>query len=112
MLSSKITPQFTRGRLLGTLLLTLAFAGVLALANWLLPITIYDFDRSSRILRAGAIWEAFFTHLPASAPGILGRTPLIFGLVVAIIALAYVIVATIRLPEEREGGMQTDRLPE
>lgn len=88
-----------RGRLLGTILLTLALAGVLALANWLLPITVYDLDRNSRVLGAGAIWEAFFTHLPAAAPGILGRTPLLLGLVVAIVALAYVIVATIRLPE-------------
>jgi hypothetical protein len=89
----------TRGRLFATLLLTLAFAGVLALANWRLPITIYDIDRNSRVVRAGTIWEAFFTHLPAAAPKILSQTPLLIGLVVAIVALAYVIVATIRLPE-------------
>jgi hypothetical protein len=99
MPSSNVTRQITRGRLLGTLLLTLALAGILALANWLLPITIYDLDRNSRVVRAGTIWEAFFTRLPAAAPKILSQTPLLIGLVVAIVALAYVIVATIRLPE-------------
>ena len=98
MPSSKVTRTVTRGRLLGTLLLTLALAGLLALANWLLPITVYDVDRNSRVVGAGAIWAAFFTHLPA-APAILGHTPLLLGLVVAIVALAYVLVATIRLPE-------------
>ena len=93
------TRGLTRGRAIGTLLLTLAFAGLLALANWLLPITTYDIDRNSRVLGAGAVWAAFFAHLPAETPGILGRTPLLLGLVVAIVALAYVIVATIRLPE-------------
>jgi len=95
MRSSKLT----RGHILGTALLTLALAGLLALANWLLPITIYDIDRNSRVLGAGAVWEALFTQLPAAAPDILGRTPLLLGLVVAIVALAYVIVATMRLPE-------------
>ncbi len=80
-------------------MLTLALAGILALANWLLPITTYDIDRNSRIVGAGSVWEALFTHLPAAAPVILGRTPLLLGLVVAIVALAYMIVATIRLPK-------------
>ncbi|HEY8600592.1 MAG TPA: hypothetical protein VIL85_19305 [Thermomicrobiales bacterium] len=91
--------RLTHGRLIGTLLLTMALAGLLALANWRLPITVYDLDRNSRVLSAGAIWTAFFTHLPTAAPGILGRTPLLLGLVVAIVALAYVLVATLRLPE-------------
>ncbi len=91
--------KLTRGHVLGTVLLTLAFAGLLALGNWLLPITTYDIDRNSRVLRAGAVWEAFFAYLPAAVPGILGRTPLLLGLVVALVALSYVIVATIRLPE-------------
>jgi len=95
MRSSKLT----RGHLLGTALWTLALAGILALANWLLPITTYDIDRNSRVREAGSVWEALFTHLPAAAPVILGRTPLLLGLVVAIVALAYMIVATIRLPE-------------
>lgn len=84
---------------MGTALWTLALAGILALANWLLPITTYDIDRNSHVREAGSVWEALFTHLPAAAPVILGRTPLLLGLVVAIVALAYMIVATIRLPE-------------
>lgn len=91
--------SWPRGRWLGTALLTLALAGLLALVNWRLPLAIIDFTGGRRVVGLGTIWEAFFVRLPSATPGILGRTPLLAGLVVALFALAYIIVATLRLPE-------------
>lgn len=86
-------------RAVGTAALTAALAGVLALINWRLPLTIIDFAGVARVVWIGTIWEAFFARLPAGAPGILARGPLLTGIVVALFALAYILVATWRLPE-------------
>ena len=91
--------SWRRGRWFGTVLLTLALTGLLALANWWLPLAITDFAGGRRVVGLGTIWETFFARLPPAAPGILGRVPLLAGLVVALFALAYIIVATLRLPE-------------
>lgn len=95
MLSSSLA----RRRAIGTAALTLAMAGLLALVNWRLPITIIDFAGVARAVWIGTVWEAFFAHLPFGAPGILSRGPLLLGIVVAVFAMAYILVATWRLPE-------------
>ena len=86
-------------RAIGTAALTAALAGILALINWRLPLTIIDFTGVTRAVWIGTIWEAFFARLPVGAPGILARGPLMVGIVVAVVALAYILVATWRLPE-------------
>lgn len=82
-----------------TAALTLALAGILALINWRLPITIIDYAGFARSIWIGTIWETFFARLPVGAPGILAPGPLLIGGIVAIVALAYILVATWRLPE-------------
>lgn len=91
-------PRAVRQRLI-TLLLTCALAGVLALAASFGQLTTYNAAGEERATPIVAIWQAFFDRLPREAPGILSATPLLIGLVVAILALAYVLVATLRLPE-------------
>jgi hypothetical protein len=86
-------------RAAGTAALTAALAGVLALLNWRLPLTIIDFAGVARAVWIGTIWETFFARLPLGAPGILARGPLLVGVVVAVVALAYILVATWRLPD-------------
>lgn len=91
--------SLARRRAVGTAALTLAVAGLLALLNWRLPITIIDYAGTARAVWIGTVWEAFFARLPVAAPGILARGPLLVGVVVAVFALAYILVATWRLPE-------------
>lgn len=87
-----------RGGLL-TLLGTLALAGLLALSNSLVSLVTYDAAGTERTLPIADIWQRFFARLPQGAPGILGTIPLLIALIVAFLALAYALVATLRLPE-------------
>lgn len=87
-----------RGPLL-TLLGTLALAGVLALSNSLVSLITYDAAGVQRTVPIADIWQRFFARLPQGAPGILSTTPLLIALIVAFLTLAYVLVATLRLPE-------------
>mgnify|MGYP001045237873 CR=1 FL=1 len=82
-----------------TALLTLALAALFALVNWRGQITVRDGAGIERVVPLATIWETFFARLPQRVPGLLGRDALIVGLVVAVLALAYILVATIRLPE-------------
>ena len=87
-----------RGPLL-TLLGTLAVAGILALSNSLASLVTYDANGIARTVPIADIWQRFFERLPTGAPGILSTTPLLIALIVAFLSLAYVLVATLRLPE-------------
>lgn len=101
MPSSKVprTLPHTLRQGLITLLLTCALAGMLALATSFGYLTTHNAVGEERTIPIVAIWQAFFARLPQDAPGILSATPLLLGLVVAILTLAYVLVATLRLPE-------------
>jgi hypothetical protein len=87
-----------RGPLL-TLLGTLALAGIMALSNSLVSLDTYDAAGNERVVLIADIWQRVFARLPRSAPGILSTTPLLIALSVAFLSLAYVLVATLRLPE-------------
>lgn len=87
-----------RGPLL-TLLGTLALAGILALSNSLVSLVTYDGAGIERTIPIADIWQRFFARLPQGAPGILSTTPLLIALIVAFLSLAYVLVATLRLPK-------------
>lgn len=91
------TPRL-RGRLL-TLLGTLAVAGLLALGNSIVALSTYDAAGNERTIPIADIWQRFFARLPQGAPGILSTIPLLLALIVAFLALAYTLVATLRLPE-------------
>ena len=91
--------RLLRRRAAGTAALTLVLAGLLALFNWRGAIMIRDGVGVERVVPLVTIWENFFARLPQRGPGVLGRDPLLVGLVLAALALAYVLVATIRLPE-------------
>lgn len=87
-----------RGPLL-TLLGTLSLAGLLALSNSLVSLVTYDAAGVQRTVPIVDIWQRFFTRLPQGAPGILSTIPLLIALVMAFLTLAYVLVATLRIPE-------------
>ena len=91
--------RLLRHRAVGTAALTLALAGLLALFNWRGEIMARDSAGVERVVPLATIWTDFFARLPEHAPGVLGRAPLMVGLVLAALALAYVLVATLRLPE-------------
>ncbi len=82
-----------------TLLATLALAGLLALSNSLVSLVTHDATGNERTVSIADIWQHFFARLPQGAPGILTTTPLLIALIVAFLSLAYVLVATLRLPE-------------
>ncbi len=89
-----------RKRAISTALLTVLLAALLALVNWRLPISIIDSTGTQQRVPLGTIWEAFFAHLPFALPGILARPTFLISLPLAALALAYIIVATLRLPAD------------
>ena len=91
--------RLLRQRAVGTAALTLALAGLLALFNWRGAITVRGAEGVERTIALGTLWDIFFVRLPRHIPGILGRGPLTIGLALAMLTLAYVIVATLRLPD-------------
>jgi len=82
-----------------TLLGTLALAGLLALSNSFVSLVTYDATGTERTIPIADIWQRFFARLPQGVPGILSTTPLLIALIAAFLSLAYVLVATLRLPE-------------
>jgi hypothetical protein len=91
--------RLLRHRAAGTAALTLVLAGLLALFNWRGEIDVRGAEGIERSMPLATLWDVFFERLPRHVPGILGRDPLTIGLVLATLALAYVLAATIRLPE-------------
>lgn len=79
--------------------LTLALAGAIFLANRGAILAVQDGQGFARTVPVATLWRDFFARLPRDVPGILGPGPLAAGLVVATLALAYILVATLRLPE-------------
>lgn len=79
--------------------LTLALAGAIFLLNRGAILDVQDGQGFARTVPVATLWRDFFARLPREAPGILGPGPLAAGLVVATLALAYLLVATLRLPE-------------
>lgn len=82
-----------------TLLGTLVVTGILVLVNAFFSLVTYDGAGIERTIPIADIWQRFFAQLPQDAPGILGVIPLLIALIVGFLALAYVLVATFRLPE-------------
>lgn len=91
--------RLLRHRAIGTAALTLILAALFALYNWRGEILARDGAGVERVVPLATLWTDFFARLPQRAPGLLGREPLAVGLVLAALALAYVVVATLRLPE-------------
>lgn len=86
------------GRLdLGVVAATGVLASVFALLLWRLQLPVRDSNGATKTMRVLDVWLALLDHLPPEAPAFLTRGPLSFALVVALIALAYVFVATLRL---------------
>ena len=91
--------RLARHRAAGTAALTLVLAGLLALFNWRGAIVVRGAEGIERTIALTTLWDVFFERLPRHVPGILGRGPLTIGLVLAALSLAYLIAATLRLPE-------------
>lgn len=83
-----------------TATLTLLLAGLFALGIRFGVITVRDSAGVYRRMAIRAVWLALLDHLPAAAPGLLSRGPLLVLLIVAVVAMAYAIVATLRLPTD------------
>jgi hypothetical protein len=91
--------RLLRRRGVGTALLTLALGALFVLIARLLRLTVYGALGFEYVVAPADLWRLFLARLPSPMPGILGPTPLAVGLVVATLALAYMIAATLRLPE-------------
>lgn len=78
---------------LGTTALTVVFATIVAFAR--LPVR--DSNGAIRTMRILDVWLALLDHLPPEAPAWLSRGPLTVALLLAMVALAYALVATLQL---------------
>jgi hypothetical protein len=88
-----------------TALLTAMLAAVFALGIALGRVTVRGGRGGQRVMPIVDVWRAFLDNLPAQAPGVLSRVVLLVLLALAVVAAAYVLVATLRLPpEETEGA--------
>lgn len=85
-------------RRFGTALLTAWLFGVLALAGWQGRVPVRDGEGVVGLVPLATVWHALLARLPAQAPGILARGPLLVGIALAGVAFAYAMVATLRLP--------------
>jgi hypothetical protein len=82
-----------------TAIMTLLFAALIAVVNANGHLAIRDGQGVERVVGLALIWRTIFDRLPPEAPALLSRGPLACGLILATIACAYVVVATLRLPE-------------
>jgi hypothetical protein len=82
-----------------TAALSLIVAGCFAALALVGRIAIRDGAGRWRVLRIVEIWRALLDHLPPETPTALGRAPLMLALGVGGLALAYALVATLRLPQ-------------
>jgi ABC-type uncharacterized transport system permease subunit len=80
--------------------LTLLVAALLGLLMFSMHVTTRNAQGQRRDARVVDIWRTMLNHLPAQAPGFLQREVLVALLIVAVVAFAYVLVATARLPRE------------
>ena len=88
-----------------TALLTALLAAVFALGIAFGWVTVRGARSGRRPMAIVDVWRAFLDNLPAQAPGVLSREVLLILLALAVVAAAYVLVATLRLPpEEVEEG--------
>ncbi len=88
-----------------TALLTALLAGVFALGIAFGQVTVRGGRGGRRVVPIVDVWRAFLDHLPPQAPGVLSQGVLLVLLALAVVAAAYVLVATLRLPpEELEGA--------
>jgi hypothetical protein len=73
---------------------------VLALLIVFVRVDTRNAEGVHRHRRIISVWRATLDHLPSAAPAFLGRDVLVVLLALALIAFAYVLVATARLPRE------------
>ena len=103
---SRPTPRAPRSspwrRGLVTALLTALLFGVFALAVARGEVVLRGGQRIGRTMRIVDVWRALLDNLPPQAPGWLGREVLLVLLALAGVAMAYVLVATLRLPDRDE----------
>ena len=89
-----------RRRGAGTALLTGLLAGVFALGVARGRLVVRTGQGGERLVPIVDVWRALLDNLPPQAPGLLSRDLLLVLLVLAGIAGAYVLVATLRLPRD------------
>ena len=89
-----------------TALLTALLAAVFALGIAFGRVTVRGGRGGQRVLPIVDVWRAFLDNLPAQAPGVLSRGVLLVLLALAVVAAAYVLVATLRLPPEGVEGAE------
>jgi hypothetical protein len=98
-----------RRRGVATALLTALLAAVFALGIAFGQVTVRGGRGGRRPMAIVDVWRAFLDNLPPQAPGVLSRGMLLALLALAVVAAAYVLVATLRLPpEEVEGADGAD----
>lgn len=83
---------------LASAVLTLVVAGCFTGLAFGGRIAVRDGAGGWRVLRVAEVWRAMLDHLPPEAPAVLGRVPLLLALAIGGLALAYALVATVRLP--------------
>src|SRR5919199_2194007 len=83
-----------------TVLLTALLAAVFALGIAFGRVTVRGGQSGRHVMPIVDVWRAFLDHLPPQAPGLLSRGVLLVLLALAVVAFAYVLVATLRLPPE------------
>ncbi len=95
-----------------TALLTALLAAVFALGIAFGQVTVRGGRGGRRVMPIVDVWRAFLDNLPTQAPGILSRGVLLVLLALAVVAAAYVLVATLRLPpdeaDEPDGAASTE----
>jgi hypothetical protein len=96
---AETTEGFARRGASTTTLLTLLLAALLAGGVAIGRIPVRDASGTWRVRRVAEVWGAMLENLPAGAPAFLGREVLLVGIVIAVLAGAYAIVATLRLPQ-------------
>ena len=89
-----------RHRALGTALLTGLLAGAFALGVARGEVTVRGGQGGRRVMPIVDVWGAFLDRLPPQAPDWVSRELMLILLVLAGIAFAYVLAATLRLPPE------------
>ena len=87
-----------------TALLTTLLAAVFALGITFGQVTVRGGRGGRRVVPIVDVWRAFLDHLPPQAPGVLSQGVLLVLLTLAVVAAAYVLVATLRLPPEGVEG--------
>src|SRR5919199_2361646 len=102
---ASLAGDFLQRRGVVTALLTALLAAVFALGIAFGRVTVRGGQGGRRVMPIVDVWRAFLDHLPPQAPGVLSRGVLLVLLALAVVAAAYVLVATLRLPpEELEGA--------